>query len=331
MANSIVGDDVYGEDPTINALEERCAKLFKKEAGIFVCSGTMGNLLAVLSHCQRGEEIIVGKQSHIHRWEQGNYAQFGGVSAMTVEIANDGTLPLKEIEASIRGGDSHLPTTKLICLENTHNWAGGKALSREYLRSVRELADHHKLKVHLDGARVYNAAVATGMDVSEIASYVDSIQMCFSKGLGSPVGSIVVGEKKFIDLVRHKRKAVGGGWRQAGILAAAAMYSLDHAIKTVTRDNKNANGYSGKGFNDRTPNHLKEALHANEEGLTNIVVVRCANGVTPSQMVSFFQERRVLFMVFDDHRVRLVTNWGLTDEHIPIIFEVYEEFIKTLH
>ncbi|CAJ0587903.1 unnamed protein product, partial [Mesorhabditis spiculigera] len=329
MANVPVGDDVYGEDPTINALEERCAKIFGKESSIFVCSGTMGNFLAMLAHCQRGEEIIVGKQSHIFRWEQGNFAQYGGISATTVEIAEDGTLPLAEIEASIRVNDYHMPKTRLICLETTHNWSGGKALSKEYLKAVREIADRHGLLIHLDGARIYNASVATGLDVAEISKYVDSVQMCFSKGLGAPVGSIVAGTKDFVDSVRYKRKGIGGGWRQAGILAAAAMYSLDHAVETCTRDNKNA-AILAAGFNERTPANLKEKIHANEKGLTNILVIRLSGGLTPPQFVEFFKKHNVLVMAFDERRVRLVTNWGLTDEKIQEVFTVYEKFVASL-
>ncbi|GMT04387.1 hypothetical protein PENTCL1PPCAC_26561 [Pristionchus entomophagus] len=181
MAEAQVGDDVYGEDPTVNRLQQRCADLFGKEAALFVTSGTMANLLAVMGHCQRGDEIIVGKDSHIHRWEQGNYAQFGGISANTTSINERGELPLDEIRANIRVDDCHMPSTRLICLENTHNYAGGKPLSVAYLNEVRKIADEHKLKIHVDGARIMNAAVAQGLTVADLAAPVDSLMMCFSK------------------------------------------------------------------------------------------------------------------------------------------------------
>ncbi|TMS36110.1 hypothetical protein L596_003361 [Steinernema carpocapsae] len=181
MAKSIVGDDVYGEDPTINELESRCAKLFGKEAALFVATGTMGNLIALMANTQRGDEIIVGKDSHIHRWEQGNYAQYAGVSAATLQVQNDGTLAVEDIRSVVRCIDDHMPTTRLICLENTHNFAGGKAISLEYIMKVREIADQYNLKMHLDGARIYNAAVKLGLSVAELCAPFDTVQMCFSK------------------------------------------------------------------------------------------------------------------------------------------------------
>ncbi|VDM63919.1 unnamed protein product [Angiostrongylus costaricensis] len=206
MTNAVLGDDVYGEDQTINELEARCATLLGKEAGLFVVSGTMGNLLAIMAHCERGDEIIVGRYNHIYRWEQGNYAQLAGVSATTVDVENEGTMKNQDIEDSIRIKDDHMPRSRLICVENTHNYAGGRALPLEYLRSVRELASRHNLNIHLDGARIYNASVALNAKVSEIAQYADSVMMCFSKGLGAPIGSILVGSKGFIEKARRSRK-----------------------------------------------------------------------------------------------------------------------------
>ncbi|CAB54291.3 Beta_elim_lyase domain-containing protein [Caenorhabditis elegans] len=329
MAEAIVGDDVYGEDTTTNRLEQRCAELFGKEAGLFVTSGTMGNLLAIMAHCQRGEEIIVGRYNHIHRWEQGNYAQFAGISATTLEVKPDGTMDLNDIEQAIRVKDCHMPASKLICIENTHNYTGGKALPIEWMRSVKQLAERRDLKVHMDGARIYNAAVASNCSVSKIASFADTVQMCFSKGLGAPVGSIVVGPKDFIDRARHSRKALGGGWRQSGILAAAAHIALDHADATIRADHERAKTLA-RMINDATPEEFRTKVFAAEKDITNMVLVHCQNGVTVQQLTDFFQKHDILAMTFDARRIRMVLNWNVSDENLETIVEVYKKFLKQL-
>ncbi|VDO45500.1 unnamed protein product [Haemonchus placei] len=323
MVKAVLGDDVYGEDRTVNELEERCAELFGKEAGLFVASGTMGNLLAIMAHCQRGDEIIVGRYNHIHRWEQGNYAQLAGVSATTVQVGSDGTMKIDDIEDAIRVQDIHMPNTRLICLETTHNYSGGRPLPLDYIRSVRELASKHGLNVHIDGARIYNAAIALGVEVRDIAQYADSVMMCFSKGLGAPVGSILVGSKAFIDRARRSRKAVGGGWRQAGVLAAAAHIALNNAEKTIRRDHANAQKLAS-GINAITPDNLKNV----DVGITNMVILKCDNGVSPVQ--KFFESRGVLMMLFDATRVRIVLNWGVTEEDVEKVLGHYKEFIQSL-
>nr|CDJ95042.1 unnamed protein product [Haemonchus contortus] len=329
MVKAVLGDDVYGEDRTVNELEERCAELFGKEAGLFVASGTMGNLLAIMAHCQRGDEIIVGRYNHIHRWEQGNYAQLAGVSATTVDVGSDGTMRIDDMEDAIRVQDIHMPNTRLICLETTHNYSGGRPLPLDYIRSVRELASKHGLNVHIDGARIYNAAIALGVEVRDIAQYADSVMMCFSKGLGAPVGSILVGSKALIDKARRSRKAVGGGWRQAGILAAAAHVALNNAEKTIRRDHANAQKLAS-GINAITPDNLKDAIHASDDGITNMVILKCDNGVSPVQVQKFFESRGVLMMLFDATRVRIVLNWGVTEEDVEKVLGHYKEFIQSL-
>ncbi|CAI2351130.1 unnamed protein product [Caenorhabditis sp. 36 PRJEB53466] len=348
MAEAIVGDDVYGEDVTTTRLEQRCAELFGKEAGLFVVSGTMGNLLAVMAHCQRGEEIIVGRYNHIHRWEQGNYAQIAGISATTLEVKPDGTMDLEDIEQAIRvkGGyvevrdescdeevtsipDCHMPVSKLICIENTHNYSGGKALPIEWMRSVKQLAERRGLKVHMDGARIYNAAIASNTSVKHISSFADTVQMCFSKGLGAPVGSIVVGPKDFIDRARHSRKALGGGWRQSGVLAAAAHVALDHAECTIRADHLRAKKLA-KLLNDATPDALKTKVYAKENDITNMVLVHCENGITVQQLNDFFQKHDVLAMTFDAKRIRMVLNWNVDDENLETIAQVYKKFVEQL-
>ncbi|CAD6191383.1 unnamed protein product [Caenorhabditis auriculariae] len=330
MAEAVLGDDVYGEDPTVNALEQRCAKLFGKEAALFVLSGTMGNLLAVMVHCQRGDELIVGRHHHIHRWEQGNYAQIAGVSATTLDVKSDGTLDLKDVEDSIRVKDAHMPMTRLICVENTHNFMGGKAIPIDHLKALKELAVRKGLKIHMDGARIYNAAVATNCEVSEIASYADTVQMCFSKGLGAPSGSILVGSREEIALARLRRKALGGGWRQAGILAAAAMVALDHAEATVRKDHERAK-ILASAINKSTPAALKKKIFANDDtNITNMVLLNCLEEVNVYKVMEFFKSNGVLVMAFDSTRIRMVLNWGVDDEGLRKVVDVYKKLVGQL-
>ncbi|VDL80532.1 unnamed protein product [Nippostrongylus brasiliensis] len=303
IVEAVLGDDVYGEDETVNQLESRCAELFCKESAIFVASGTMGNLLAIMAHCQRGDEIIVGRHNHIHR-----------VSATTIDVGSDGTMKIQDIEEAIRVADNHMPITRLICLESTHNFSGGRVLPLEYLKSVNELASRHNLSVHLDGARIYNAAVALNVKVSDIAQYADSVMMCFSKGLGAPVGSIL---------------ALGGGWRQAGILAAAAHVALDHAEETIRRDHANAKKLA-LGLNERTPSNLKNRISACENEITNMVLLECNSGISPTQVQQFFHSHGVLVMAFDSKRIRIVLNWGVTEADVDRALNVYSAFVDSI-
>ena len=240
MAKAEVGDDVFGDDPTINRLEELAAAKMGKAAAVFVASGTMGNLVSLLSHCNRGEEVIVGGEAHIFRYEAGGSSALGGIPQFQIPNNPDGTLPLERVEAAIRGSDQHEARTKLIALENTHNRCGGTVLPLAYMQQVRELADKHRLKVHLDGARVFNAAVALGVDVKAITQHVDSVTFCLSKGLSAPVGSVICGSQEFIAQARRYRKMLGGGMRQAGVLAAAGIVALEKMIDRLAEDHVNA-------------------------------------------------------------------------------------------
>ncbi len=240
MYKAEVGDDVYGDDPTINHLQEIAAAKVGKEAALFVPSGTMGNLTALLTHCKRGDEIIVGDHAHIFQHEVGSYAALGGLSSYQIPNDPDGTLPLDRVEAVIRGSDVHEPRTKLIALENTQNMCGGVVLTAQYMHAVRALADKHNLKIHLDGARIFNAAVALKVNVKELTRDADSVSFCLSKGLGAPVGSLLCGSKEFIDEARRMRKMLGGGMRQAGILAAAGIVALEKMIDRLAEDHANA-------------------------------------------------------------------------------------------
>ncbi len=240
MANAVVGDDVYGDDPTVNQLEADAAAMLGKEAAVFVASGTQGNLCALLAHCQRGEEIIVGDSSHIFRYEQGGMAQFGGISPHTVPVQSDGTLRLEDIKRAIRRDDEHMPITRLVALENTHNEAGGVPLPADYVNQVAKLAHDNGLVLHIDGARIFNAAVAFNVDVKTLVENADSVTFCLSKGLCAPVGSILVGSHDFIRRARRARKALGGGMRQAGILAAAGLIALHNMRDRLQDDHLNA-------------------------------------------------------------------------------------------
>lgn len=240
MANAEVGDDVFEEDPTLKKLEMLAAKKTGKESALFVPSGTMGNLISVLSHCQRGDEVLLGDRSHIFLHEVGGISALGGVHPRTLPNNQDGTLPLLLLEQSIRHEDIHSPSTQLICLENTHNFCQGYPISPEYMDSLGDLAEKYGLKVHLDGARLFNAAVALDIDVEVLTKRVDSVMFCLSKGLSSPVGSIVCGERCFIQRARKYRKMVGGGMRQAGHLAAAGLVALENLVERLKDDHLNA-------------------------------------------------------------------------------------------
>ncbi|KAM9831202.1 threonine aldolase 1 [Neosynchiropus ocellatus] len=247
MFEAEVGDNVMGEDPLVNELQEVAAKLFGMEAAIFVPSGTMGNLIAVMVHCrERGDEMIVGDQCHIHVYEQGGSAQLAGVHAATVTTLPDGTFDLDQLDSKIRHGypDPHYPRTRLICVENTHNIRGGRVLPLKFLQEVRSLADKHGLMVHMDGARVMNAAVALGVPVMTILQHVHTVSVCLSKGLGAPVGTMLAGPKDFISHAVRCRKALGGGMRQAGILAAAGKMSLLDLVERLKEDHENTKTFA---------------------------------------------------------------------------------------
>jgi len=236
MAKAQLGDDVYGEDPTVNQLQELAAEMLGKEAGLFIPSGTMGNLAAILAHCQRGDEIILGNVAHTFLFEGGGIAALGGIHPHTVPNQADGTIALDDIREAIRPQDSHHPITRLITVENTHNRCGGAALSAEYTQAVADLACTHDLLLHLDGARIFNAAAALCVDVSELVDPVDSVTFCLSKALCAPVGSVMCGSQDFIHRAHRMRKQLGGGMRQAGILAAAGIVALEKIVPRLGED-----------------------------------------------------------------------------------------------
>jgi len=237
MAAAEVGDDVYGDDPTVNELEALAADMLGMEAAVFVCSGTQSNLIALLSHCQRGDEYIVGQQAHTYKYEGGGAAVLGSIQPQPLEFRADGTLDLRQVAAAIKPDDNHFARTKLLCLENT---MGGKVLPLEYLQCAREFATAHKLGLHLDGARAFNAAVKLGVPIDAISRHFDTVSLCLSKGLGAPVGSVLCGKRDLITRARRWRKMVGGGMRQAGILAAAGIIALKQHVERLAEDHDNA-------------------------------------------------------------------------------------------
>jgi threonine aldolase len=240
MATAMVGDDVYGEDPTVNRLQEMAAEHMGQEAGLFVASGTMGNLAAMLAHCQRGDEAILGKWAHTFLFEAGGISALGGIHSCQLPNQADGSLNLEEIEDAIRWNDAHEPVTRLVALENTHNRCGGTVLDAAYTRAVAELAHRHGISLHIDGARIFNAAAALGVPAKELTSAADSVTFCLSKGLCAPAGSVLCGSKAFIQKAHRARKILGGGMRQAGILAAAGIVALESMVERLAEDHARA-------------------------------------------------------------------------------------------
>jgi len=235
-----VGDDVYNEDPTVNRLQEMMAERLGMEAGLFVASGTMGNLVAILTHAGRGDEMILGNLAHTFLYEGGAAAGLGGVHPHILPNEEDGTIDLGAIEAAIRPDNVHFPISRLLCLENTHNRCGGTALPLDYCCAATDLAHSRGMAVHLDGARLFNAAIAMKVEPATLTRGFDSVMVCLSKGLGAPVGSVLCGTRLFIDRALRMRKIVGGGMRQAGIIAAAGIYALEHHVERLAEDHKNA-------------------------------------------------------------------------------------------
>jgi threonine aldolase len=239
MADALIGDDVYGEDPSVNRLEERAAAAMGKAAAVFVASGTMGNLLGVLSQARSGEEIIADADAHVFINEGGGAAALGGIQIRPIRTER-GVMSADQVRRVLSPDDVHQPPTALVCVENTHGGHGGVAWPLESLRAVRQVAGEHGIPVHMDGARVFNAAQAIGADVRDVAALADTVTFCVSKGLGAPVGSVLCGPADTIKRARRWRKAVGGGWREAGMLAAAGLYALDHMVDRLARDHANA-------------------------------------------------------------------------------------------
>jgi threonine aldolase len=325
MAKAEVGDDVYGDDPTVIRLQEMAAHMLGKEAALFVPSGTMGNLLALLVHCQRGDEVIVGDKSHIYLNEAGGMAALGGIQPCAVRNQPDGTLSLDDILASIRTEDVHHPITRLICLENTQNICGGVPLTPTYTREVGELARKNNLDLHIDGARIFNSAVAQNVSVRDLVDPADSVMFCLSKGLASPVGSMLVGSKKFIARAKHLRKMLGGGMRQVGILAAAGIISLEKMIERLDDDHVRAKKLAD-GL--RQVNGL--VVDAGSPS-TNMVYMNLAEGlgINAAQIVEKMKKQGVLVDAEDARRFRLVTHCWVDDHAVTRAVDAFREALAS--
>jgi threonine aldolase len=318
IAEAALGDDVYGEDPTVNQLEALAAERVGKQAAMLVTSGTMGNLCAILAHCERGQEAIIGDESHIYHYEGGGASVLGGVAMHLVPTAANGELPLAALSTALRDPeDSHEAITRLICLENTHNRCGGVVLSTAYMQSVYQFAQAHGLLVHLDGARLFNAVVALGVDVREITQHVDTVQFCLSKGLAAPVGSILAGDAALITRARRVRKMVGGGMRQAGIIAAAGIVALEQMVDRLAEDHANAR-LLAEGL--ATFPQIKIDLNSVQ---SDIVIFRLHEGYgTPEEFARAAAERGLLIGGIGRGYVRAVTHYGIDAGDIEEALEI---------
>ncbi len=311
MARAEVGDDVYGEDPTVNRLEETIAARLGKEAAIFAPSGTQSNLLALLAHCQRGDEYIVGTTGHTYLYEGGGAAVLGSIQPAPLPFAADGTLPLDAVEAVIKPDDPHYARTRLLCLENTND---GRVLPLDYIADAAGLARRHGLGLHLDGARLFNAVVRLGVDASRVVEAFDTVSVCLSKGLGAPVGSCLVGSRELVASARRWRKMLGGGMRQAGVIAAAGLYALEHQVEDLARDHERAG---------RLATALDE-LDGVERFLpvdTNMVFVRCSDH---ERLAEHLAARDIT--VICEPAMRLVTHRDIDDEAIDRVIHAFRDF-----
>lgn len=308
MFNAKVGDDVYGEDPSVNKLQKMVAEQLNKEAALFVPSGTQSNLIAIGAHCTRGDEAILGKQSHIYVYEGGGASAFMGVSYHLIENNADGSIPLDSIRKGIRPDNEHYPRTSVIALENTHNVKGGVILPLPYVNEVKRICEENKLPLHLDGARLWNASAATGLSMQELARQFDTVSVCLSKGLGAPVGSILAGSASYIAKAKRLRKALGGGMRQSGLLAAAGIYAIENNFARLHQDHVRARKFS-------------DALNEMPDVFTDVV--------TPETNIVYFEVRhgkgkvftellktryRILLNSYGTERVRAVMHLDITDD-----------------
>ncbi|MDQ2818595.1 MAG: low-specificity L-threonine aldolase [Candidatus Eremiobacteraeota bacterium] len=310
MASADVGDDVYREDPTVKQLETESAAALGKEAALFVPSGTMGNLVSVLAHCARGDEVIVGDEAHVFYYEAAGASAFGGVQMRTLPN-RAGALEPDEIAAAVRPKDVHFPRTALLCLENTHNRGGGRAISAQHTRAMADAAHARGVAVHLDGSRIFNAAVALNTPPAQLAAAADSVNICFSKGLGAPVGSAIAGERSFIERCRKYRKMAGGGMRQAGVLAAAALIALREGPRRLNVDHENAR-VLGSAL------RASEAFEADPESVqTNIVVFAPRSSkLEADRMLSKWRAAGVLVNSVGQGRFRAVTHLDVTRDDV---------------
>jgi threonine aldolase len=324
MANAEVGNDVYGDDPTVNKLQDMAAEMTGKEAALFVPSGTMGNLAAILAHCQRGDEVILGKAAHTFLFEAGGISALGGIHSNQIPNQIDGSFNLGDVEEQIRPDDPHDPITSLIVIENTANRCGGNYQSVEYTKSLYNLAHKHNIKLHLDGARLFNATVAMKIKPKELTQYADSVTFCLSKGLCAPVGSVLCGDKEFIRKANRARKMLGGGMRQAGIIAAAGVVALETMIDRLAEDHIRAKNLA---------EGLSEIKGIELDGMpaTNMVYFNLSNDVKLSveQIENKLKNYDVLAHGTGNRRFRLVTHFWIDDKSVDKTVAAFEEVLKS--
>lgn len=317
MMAAEVGDDVWGEDPTVIRLEKTLAERAGKEAGLFMPSGTQSNLVALLTHCTRGDEYIVGQQAHTYRYEGGGAAVLGGIQPQPLETNSSGGLDLDLVERFIKPDDFHFARTRLLCLENTMQ---GNVLPLDYLQQAQQFCHEHRLALHLDGARVFNACVKLGVELDEVTRCFDTVSICLSKGLGAPVGSVLLGPRECIEEARRWRKVTGGGMRQAGFLAAAGLYALEHHVERLADDHDRA---------ARLAERLLAAGYSLKRPQTNIMFIEAAN-LPRERLAAWLDENNVLADCLGREHIRLVTHLDINDNDIEHAAKVFELFAKNL-
>ena len=323
MAEAEVGDDVFGEDPTVNRLEMLAAERLGKEAALFVSSGTMANLVSQMSHCGRGDEMLLGSLAHSFYYEQGGSAAVASIHPRTVPNQPDGKLALDELEAAIRADNIHFPRTRLIALENTHNLCGGAPLESAYIRDVAAIARRHGIRLHIDGARLFNAAVALGVPARQLVADADSVSFCLSKGLAAPVGSVVCGSREFIQTARRARKVLGGGMRQAGVLAAAGIVALNEMIDRLAEDHANARRLA-EGLAGISGLELDPGRYA-----TNIVYFDVIQqGLIAAELVTRLQQKGVRVLAAGPRTLRAVTHYEVTAPDIEYALSVMAKAMR---
>ena len=318
LIQSPLGDDVFSEDPTVNALEDKTAKLLGKEKALLVPSGTMGNLIAVLVHCPRGTEVILGDCSHTFIYEAGGISAFGGIHSHQLKNEQDGTININAIEDAIRHDDVHFPRTALICLENTHNMCFGSPIGVTYINEVSQIAKKNHINLHTDGARIFNAAVALNVDVDELVEKTDSITFCLSKGLSAPIGSVLCGTEEFIHEARRIRKALGGGMRQAGIIASSGNIALDQSINQLSVDHENAK-YLADEINKIS--YLNIEIDCIK---TNILYFSINHdSIGGSQFVQLMYDKGIKFFEVSKNKFRLVTHSGINHDDVKHVIKMF--------
>lgn len=311
-----LGDDVYGEDPSVNMLEKKAALLLGKEDAIFCSSGTQSNLIALMAHCDRGDEYIVGQDAHTYKYEAGGAAVLGSIQPQPILFDADGTLNLDTVKRVIKPDDNHFAKTKLLCLENT---IGGKVLPLNYLNQAKDLVDEYQLSFHLDGARLFNAVISQGVDVKQITTAFDSISICLSKGLGAPIGSVLVASAEIIAKARRIRKMLGGGMRQAGMLAAAGIYALDNHLQRLDDDHNNAQ-LLAQGLS------AIEGITLHGCAQTNMLFLSAQK---QPQLIDFLADKNII--ISNGKVIRLVTHLDINSEDIVKVVTAVEEFYSDNH